>query len=173
MKKLSISVVLVCVVALGLSDPASAWFLFIPFGAIQRGLETDPDSIVVSSNDRLLGKCGGYHVNQAQNYSTGNSAFPSDAGASPAFEPPESAESAFHKKMAEMAVTKAKDKELTANLARAYSTRWGRVAAADMNANRAYGADLARGCVQNDAPFRLTDYATWQTRQQEQPRRNA
>ena len=168
MTKLSIPLALICLSILGLSRDARAWFLFIPFGAIQRGLETDPDSIVLSASDRLLGKCGGYHVNQAQKFSTADSAFPTDAAAPPAAQLPESAESRFHRKMAEMAVSKSTDKELTAKSARAYGTRWGRVAAADMSANRAYGADLVRGCIQNDIPFRLIDYPSWQTRQQEQ-----
>lgn len=151
--------------ALLVSGNASAWFIFIPGSAIQRALETDPDSITVSFGDRALGKCAGLHVNQAQKFSTNQSSFP--AGAEDSSPRPESAETVFHANMADVAAEKAFEKDKVRDLARAYSTRWGRVAGADLNANRAYGADLARNCIQNDIPIRIADYPAWQTRQDE------
>lgn len=141
---------------------ASAWFIWIPTGAIARAFEKDPDSIEASPSDRLLGKCGGFHVNQGKGSSNYNSAL-QDAPGGP---PPETRESTFHIAMAELAGQKAHNKGAVRDLAHAYSTRWSRVAGADMNANRAYGTDLARACIASDIPFRLADYSAWQARQE-------
>ncbi|OGA44916.1 MAG: hypothetical protein A3F74_25705 [Betaproteobacteria bacterium RIFCSPLOWO2_12_FULL_62_58] len=154
------------VLALLVSGNANAWFIVIPTGAIARALETDPDTIVVSSADRALGKCAGLHVNQGQKFSTSQSPFPDDVTTRP-----ESPEAIFHGNMANMAVEKASEKDKVKDLANAYSARWGRVAGADLNANRAYGADLARGCMQNDIPLRTSDYTAWQAKQEETKRR--
>jgi hypothetical protein len=142
---------------------ANAWFFFIPTGAIARALETDPDSVSVSTTDRVLGKCAAYHVNQAQRFATPTSAFP---GEPPRTDPP-SPDATFHRNMAEVAVRKASEQDKVKSLGNAYSVRWGRVAGADINANRAFGADLARGCVQNDIPVRTLDYPIWRARQDE------
>src|SRR5262249_23282274 len=48
--------------------------------------------------------------------------------------------------------------------------RWGRVASADLSANRAYGQDLARGCAQNNIPVSRQHEAALQARQVEQQR---
>ena len=152
-------------VALVFSTDALAWII-IPIGAIARALETDPDSIGVSAADRALGKCAGLHVNQARKASTSQSAFPDDDPGSR----PESPESIFHSNMANVVVEKSSEKDKVKDLANAYSVRWGRVAGADLNANRAYGADLARGCMQNDIPLRSSDYPAWQARQAEKKR---
>jgi hypothetical protein len=146
-----------------------AWFIFIPFGAIQKAMETDPDTIAASASDRVLGKCSGYHVNQARKFTTASSTFPGEATAPQRDSP----ESLFHKKMAEAALAKGTEGRVVADLASAYSTRWSRVAGADMNANLAYGADLARGCIQYDIPIRVVDYAAWEARQEDSRRKVA
>jgi hypothetical protein len=155
----------VLLVTFVLSNDALAWII-IPIGAIARAFETDPDSIVVSAMDRALGKCAGLHVNQARKLSTSQSAFPDDATTRP-----DSPQTIFHSNMAEVAVEKASDKNKVKDLANAYSARWARVAGADVSANRAYGADLARGCMQNDIPLRSTDYSAWQARQNDKKSR--
>ena len=153
-----------CLLALLVSGNANAWFfIWIPTGAIARALETDPDTITVSLGDRALGKCAGFHVNQVQKFSTRDSPFPDDS--SEIIRRPESPGGIFHTNMADMAVEKASEKEKVKHLANTYAVRWSRVASADINANRQYGADLARGCIQNDIPFRIADYAAWQARQ--------
>ena len=142
-----------------------AWFIFVPFGAIQRAMEIDPDTVTVSASDRALGKCGGFHVNQAQKGST--SAFPDSPP------PPETPLAAFHKKMAEFAVNKTANTENVTKLASAYSARWSRVAGADRNANLAYGADLIKNCIASDIPWRLVDHASWEARLVERERQEA
>ena len=150
MTKLSLtacSLALMCTI----SNNAFAWII-IPIGAIARALETDPDSISVSATDRTLGKCAGLHVNQARKHSTSQSAFPDDIK-----DRPESPETVFHSNMANFAVERATDKDKVKDLANAYSVRWARVAGADIHANRAYGADLAKACIQQDIPLRSKD----------------
>jgi hypothetical protein len=136
-----------------------------------RALETDPDSIAVSSGDRALGKCAGLHVNQARKLArwegpSSDAAF----GGRNQEQQQQSPEFVFHEKMANVVVEKASEKEKVKDLANAYSTRWGRVAGADLQANRTYGADLARNCIQNDIPVRHTDFSAWQARQDDQKR---
>jgi len=144
---------------------SSAWFIWIPTGAIARALEKDPDKIEVTFADRSLGKCAGYHINQ---YKGRAAAFPAShdepGGRSTSVESPVAS---FHKEIADLAVAKAADKQKVIDLAEAYSTRWGRVASADINANRAYGADLAQGCVSNSLPFNQLQHAAWKARQEE------
>lgn len=159
----------VLVIALIVHGNANAWFIWIPTGAIARAMETDPDSISVSESDRLLAKCAGYHVNQAKKFSVGQSAIPD----SPGGPQPESKETTFHATMADLAGEKSADKNKVRDLANAYGTRWSRVAGADLNANRAYGTDLVRGCIRNDIPFRLADYPTWQANQDAKKRTQA
>lgn len=152
------------------SASASAWFIIIPTGAIKRAFETDPDSIAVSASDRALGKCAGLHVNQGLKYAAYDGQVPDATGGTRLQTVQQPPEYTFHEKMANLAIDKASDKAKVKDLADAYSTRWGRVAGADLNANRAYGADLARGCVQNNIPLRHADYVAWQARQEEQKR---
>ena len=148
---------------------ANAWFfIWIPTGAIARALETDPETIMVSAGDRALGKCAGFHVNQVQKFSTRDSPFPDDSRE--ITRRPESPGGIFHTSMADMAVEKASEKDKVKDLANAYAVRWSRVASADINANRQYGADLARGCIQNNIPFRIADYSAWQAQQNEKKR---
>jgi len=168
----TISSAFLLLISLCASSGANAWFFFIPTGAIIRALETDPDSISVSAKDRALGKCAGAHLNQAEKFSVGQSSFPAPEGTP--LPPPEShAESpatAFHANMVDVAVDKASDKSKVRELAGAYSTRWKRVAGSDISANRAYGADLARGCVESDIPLTLTGYADWRAKKDEEQR---
>ena len=151
------------------SAPANAWFFFIPGGLIQRALETDPDSIIVNAADRSLGKCAGYHVNQHTKFSHATQ-IPTDQPGAPPPSRGDPAIAVFHRDMADLAISKAAEKQKVIDLASAYSTRWGRVASADQNANRAYGTDLVKGCVANDIPYRLADYAVWKERLAEQKR---
>ena len=155
---------------------AHAWFFFIPTGAIQRAMETDPDSIAASALDRLLGQCAGYHLNQAQRGMSRPMERNLDGTGSgmPQQEVKQTPESKFHSSMADAALKKSAEADKVKQLAEAYSVRWGRVASAgDQGVNRQYGGNLARGCLSNDIPVRFVDYAAWQSRQEDASRRQA
>jgi hypothetical protein len=157
------------------SGAVNAWFFFIPTGAIQRAMEIDPDSIVVSQGDRAIGQCAGYHLNQAQKgMSPATTREPSSVGMpTQQTAPTQTPESKFHSDMADVALQRSSEKDKVKSLAEAYSVRWGRVASADRQANLQYGANLARGCVSNDIPLRFAAYPAWQTQQEEKKRQQA
>jgi hypothetical protein len=167
--KARIFVASACLAGLVASGNASAWFIFLPIGAMARALETDPDSITVSSEDRALGKCAGLHVNQGRKYVDYH---PVDGTADPFSSSPSQTQSPaspigiFHKKMIEEAIGRASERDKVEKLAHAYSTKWGRAAGVDRQANLAYGADLARGCVQSGIAVRYADYPAWQAQQE-------
>jgi len=118
-----------CLAFVLFSQSALAWFIWVPTGLIARALETDPDTITVSTDDRALGKCAGLHVNQARKFSAQNQPYGDQPGGAPP--PPESGATKFHQDMAELSVERAADKENVKKLGDAYSTRWSRVASAD------------------------------------------
>jgi hypothetical protein len=153
---------------LAISCSSHAWFIWIPTGAIARALETDPDSVPVSNADRLLGKCAGFHINQAQKFAVSTGTYPGDSqvGAAAA-QVQQTPQSSFHEEMANAAVARAQEQDKVKTLGNAYSVRWGRVAGADRQANLAYGADLARGCQSNGI---AVNFAHWQAQRDEAKR---
>lgn len=164
--KLTLFSLAVCTLAFLFYSPRGfAWFIWIPTGAIAKALEKDPDSIAVSLGDRSIGKCAGYHVNQYKKFAP-----PLPFGDEPLSQQNLNAEALFHREIADLAIARASDKQKVIDLAEAYSTRWSRVAGADLNANRAYGADLAQGCIANRLPYRQADYAAWKARQEDERR---
>lgn len=124
-----------CAPLLLVCQHANAWFFFwwIP----PSGSGVDPDSIVVTSKDRLAGKCAGYHTNQI-NVRSGSAE-----------------QQSFHQIMSEKAIEISEDKQKVKELAEAYSSRWSKAAAVDMYTNRAYGRELATGCQYIGLPVTL------------------
>ena len=165
-KAKSLMIVCAWLVGTATSGTANAWFVILPFGAIARALEVEPDSITVSSQDRALGKCAGLHVNQTRKYmspavvSAGSD--PLSGGGSQGSQTVESPVGSFHRKMADEAVAKASEKDKVRQLADAYSVKWGRAAGVDQQANRAYGADLASACAQSGI---AVSFPAWQSQE--------
>ncbi|HUK05943.1 MAG TPA: hypothetical protein VLV90_12780, partial [Burkholderiales bacterium] len=145
------------------SSAAHAWFFFfIPTGAIQKAMETDPDTISVSASDRTLGQCAGYHLNQAQRGMSPKVGRSLDAtgGGMTQEEPRQTPESKYHSDMADVALQKSAEHDTVKKLGEAYSVRWSRVASAgDIQVNRQYGVNLARGCRSNDIPVLFSEFS--------------
>ena len=159
------------------SSAAHAWFFFfIPTGAIQKAMETDPDTISVSAADRTIGQCAGYHLNQAHKGMTPpvSRSLDGTGGGMIQQEPKQTPESKYHSDMADVALQKALDKDKVKQLGEAYSVRWSRVASAgDIQVNRQYGVTLASGCRSADIPVLYSEYSGWQSRQEDVKRRQA
>ncbi len=163
------------VVGLSISTAANAWFFFfIPTGAIQKAMETDPDTIAVSTSDRAFGQCAGFHLNQTKKgMSAGGANRDVTNPAAIPQAPTQTAESKFHSDMADIALQRSSEKDKVKSLAEAYSVRWGRVASSDRQSNLQYGANLAKGCYSNDMPLRFSEYPAWQARQENRKRQQA
>jgi hypothetical protein len=142
----SLAACLVCLPLSIYSQHANAWFIFLPLGAIARALEKDPDAISVSTHDRLVGKCLGYHTNQTM------------VGTKSA------AEMSFHQTMAQAVLEKAAQRDEVKTLGDAYSTKWGRAAEVGRDTNLAYGRDLALACTTLNVPFSLAGQMAQQER---------
>src|SRR5258706_7115596 len=173
---MNLRIILGAVILAGLlsSSAANAWFIFIPTGAIRKAMETDPATVAVSPADRSLGQCAGLHVNQARK-GMGNADTYGDERyqSGPPRTSTTSPESKFHSDIADFALLRATDKDKVKSVAEAYSVRWSRVAGADRQANLQYGANLVRGCRQNDLPVRFTEFTAWQARQEEKKKQPA
>jgi hypothetical protein len=171
---------LAVVASLSLSGNANAWFfIWIPTGEIQRAMETDPDTITVNSSDRHIGKCAGFHHALGKRYSrnwgtpTTTNSIGTQSPATVGLSTTESPETIFHERMADSVVAKATDKDSVRRLGVAYSERWSRVAGADRQASRTYGADLVNSCRLNDIPVQMSQVAAWEARQEEAKRKEA
>ena len=136
-----------CVPLLLACQNANAWFFF--WFPLPGSSSKDPDSIVVSAKDRLVGKCAGYHTNQRRL--------------------PSAEQQSFHEATLDKIILMAEDKEKVQELAGIFDGRWGQAVKVDVKTNRAYGADLASACRNIGIPVTFAEQEA--IKRQEEARR--